>query len=141
MTKRDRIIRKNIMKAAHRYAKQYIALVGNYAIALKIALKLVWKYRKMKQAGEIKDAWLASHEAAFIYREMKPEYVAGVPAWAIEKDLYRSDASRVLFYTEKTEVVKETEKALQIQFQTYEPEDEYRTTRTIWVAKSIMQEA
>lgn len=141
MTKHDRVVRKMLMKAAHKYAKQYVEMVGDYAVALKLALKIVWKYRKMKQAGKIENDRLAANESAFVYSEMKPEFVAGVPVWAIEKDLNSFAVERVLFHTEKTEVLKETAKALQIQFQTYEPEDDYRTTSRIWVAKSVMQEA
>lgn len=67
---------KRIMKRAHRKARKMVAMVGNYAVALKLALKLVWK-----SFHEYAQRWAIEHrgEIAKAEREAK-QAKAVVPA-------------------------------------------------------------
>ncbi|MCI1985332.1 MAG: hypothetical protein LKJ69_01455 [Lactobacillus sp.] len=122
----------DVMRWAHEYAHLIKSLVGDYQIAFGITLRLVWQYVNGHNAHVRMDVWMLD--------KLRPNDVAGVPAWVIEKDFrFRMDRKLVFFHTVSTEVVKETAKALQIQFNVYDPDDfDYKSTRTVWVAKSVM---
>lgn len=124
--------RRSIMISAHNVADMINNLVGDYQIAMSIALKFVYAYRNSdtREYGDVESA---------AYHEFMPESVAGVPAWAIKHDFVASSADDILFYTTNSTITKETEKAIQIEFETVNPdEDGYVDHHTTWVAKSIM---
>lgn len=130
------------MKDAHKVAKVIVDLVGNYSIALSFALKFVNKYNKNVKAlraakDSVKLFELKSVTAA-AYDEFMPKSVAGVPAWAIEKDFSNAGAKDILFFTIKSEVTSETEKAVQISFDTKNPKENFIDHHKTWVAKSIL---
>jgi len=72
------------------------------------------------------------------FDEFEPESVAGVPAWAIKKGFSRAGAKDILFFTIKSEVTSETEKAVQISFDTKNPDEDIIDNHKTWVAKSIL---
>lgn len=130
--KRINACRRSIMISAHTIADMISNLVGDYQIAMSIALKFVYACRKSGKSGD-----RAIELAA--YNAFMPESVAGVPAWAIKHDFVPSSADDILFYTINSEITKETEKAVQVDFETVNPdEDGYVDHHTTWVAKSIM---
>lgn len=65
--------KSNLMKAAHKIAKQTVAIVGDYLIDLKLALKTVWGeamkeeviYHKMKDGEKLQDALNEIDKKAF----------------------------------------------------------------------------
>lgn len=135
--------KKRLMKNAHKVAKEIVSIVGNYSIALSFALKFVYKYNKIvkKLIAEkgISGYFYPAIEVA-ARNEFKPESVAGVPTWAIEKDHVgmRASIKDILFFTIETKVIKETEKAIQIVFYTKNPKENFVDQHKMWVAKSIL---
>lgn len=122
--------RRMRMVSAHNVAKLIVTMVGDYQIAMSIALKFVYKCEKEGNVLHVKDA----ARQAFV-----PKSVAGVPAWAIKKDFGRASADDILFFTVNFETIKETEKAIQISFDTKNPhENGYVDHHKAWVAKSIL---
>lgn len=100
---------KRIMKRAHRKARKMVSLVGNYAIALKLALKLVWK-----SFHEYAQRWAIEHrgEIAKAEREAK-QAKAVVPADKIAEleangwsRWTKGDYDRLYFNVEKVDGVK-----------------------------------
>lgn len=133
--------KKRLMKNAHKVAKEIVSLVGNYSIALSFALKFVYKYNKI-----VKKLIAEKGISGYFYpaikvaarNEFKPESVAGVPAWAIEKDFSRASVQDILFFTIDSQIIKETEKAIQINFDTKNPKENFIDHHQTWVAKSIL---
>lgn len=131
-----------LMRDAHKVAKVIVNLVGNYSIAMSFALKFVNAYNK--NVKELK----ANHDAVKLFEmkrveaaardEFMPESVAGVPAWAIKKDFLNASATDILFFTVDSKVIKETEKAVQINFDTKNPKEDIIDHHQTWVAKSIL---
>lgn len=135
--------RSHIMHDAHMVAKFIVNAVGDYQIAMSLALKFVYKFRAEKKAAkdahdavkltQLGEIWTAAPRA------FEPEFVAGVPAWAIKKDFSQAGAQDVLFFTVETKIVKKTEKAVQVEFSTKNPKEHgFIDHPTTWVAKSIM---
>jgi len=144
--RRLRIHRRNTMRDAHRVAKLIANLVGDYQIALSIALKFVYQYNAERKAvaatkDTVKIYTFKSLDSA-AKAAFEPKHVANVPAWAIKKDFLPSSAFDILFYTINFETIKETEKAFQLKIYTKNPvENGYIDHHTTWVAKSIMEQA
>ncbi|KAE9563312.1 hypothetical protein ATN96_11050 [Companilactobacillus paralimentarius] len=130
------------MKDAHKVAKIIVSSVGNYSIALGFALKFVNKYDKnVKALRAAKDAvklFKLKRVTDAAYDEFMPKSVAGVPAWAIKKDFSRAGAKDILFFTIKSEIISETEKTVQISFDTKNPKEDIIDHHKTWVAKSIL---
>lgn len=133
--------KKRLMKNAHKIAKEIVNLVGDYSIAMSFALKFVYKYNKIvkKLIAEkgISGYFYPAIETA-ARNEFKPESVAGVPAWAIEKDFSGASVQDILFFTIDSQIIKETEKAVQISFDTKNPKENFIDHHKTWVAKSIL---
>ncbi|CAJ1188668.1 hypothetical protein FD33_GL000003 [Companilactobacillus paralimentarius DSM 13238 = JCM 10415] len=131
-----------LMKDAHKVAKIIVSSVGNYSIALGFALKFVNKYDKnVKALRAAKDAvklFKLKRVTDAAYDEFMPKSVAGVPAWAIKKDFSRAGAKDILFFTIKSEIISETEKTVQISFDTKNPKEDIIDHHKTWVAKSIL---
>lgn len=122
--------RRTTMISAHNVAKLIVTMVGDYQIAMSIALKFVYKCKK---EGNILHATDEARKA------FTPKSVAGVPAWAIRKDFGHASADDILFFTINFETIKETDKAVQISFDTKNPhENGYVDHHKAWVAKSIL---
>jgi len=138
----NRVQRKHIMQDAHIVAKMIANLCGNYQVAMSFALKFVYAYRAKRAAVKATGDKVAMYSfkslEAAAYEEFTPESVNGVPTWAIRKDFSRCSADDILFYTIGFEVIKETEKAVQVKFDTVNPDENgYVDHHTTWVAKSI----
>ncbi|CAA66753.1 hypothetical protein phig1ep12 [Lactobacillus phage phig1e] len=145
MSKQDRINRRrrNIMKDAHRIAKLIVSNVGDYMVAMKLALKTVYAYKAMRKEVSSRGNAVEMHTLplldGYARQQFEPEFVAGIPAWAIKKDFMSSSAQDILYFTIDTKVVKETEKAVEIEFATKNPKEHgYVDHHHTWVAKSIM---
>lgn len=149
MTKEQRrayrlsVRRSALMQDAHKVAKLIANLVGNYSIALSFALKFVNAYNKeIDEARATKDmiklGSMKQLEGAAL-DEFAPKSVAGVPAWALKKDFSKTGTTDILFFTIKAETIQETEKAVQISFDTKNPhENGFIDHHKAWVAKSIL---
>lgn len=140
------IRRRDIMRDAHQVAKVIVNNVGNYQIAMSFALKFVYAYRADQKAAH--DARRAGKRYVRKYvrdvvksafRHFEPKMVAGVPVWAIYKDFPSYAAGDIVWFTTETKKVSETEKAVQIEFTTENPQMHGLVDSHItWVAKSIM---
>lgn len=148
MSKQDRKNRRisrrrsKIMKDAHRIAKLIVANVGDYMVAMKLALKLVYTYKalykEVRDRGDVFEIQVFPSLDLYARRQFEPTSIAGVPAWAIKKDFMRASVQDILFFTIETKVIKETEKAVQIEFTTKNPLEPRNDHHKTWVAKSIM---
>lgn len=119
MAKQKMMTKKQMMISAHAIAKQIVEFTENYQIALSLALKEVWRQVKLynKKRFGVEAIWSA---AARICRpvEKKDENVDGVPAWIIRKNLGQSEAYAVLNECNGSSVIRETEKAVLVSFDT-----------------------
>ena len=131
-----------LMKDAHKVAKVIVEIVGNYSIAMSFALKFVNKYNKhvkeLKAAKNATKLFELKSVVSAAYDEFTPKSIAGVPAWAIKEDFSNAGAKDILFFTIKSKVVSETEKAVQISFDTKNPKEDIIDHHKTWVAKSIL---
>lgn len=130
-----------LMKDAHKVAKIIVNSVGDYSIALGLALKFVNNYNKnikaLRAEKKIGNTFYPRLEVA-AYEEFKPDSIVGIPAWAIEKDFSKSGAKDVLFFTVEVEVIEETEKAFRVSFETKNPKENFSDHSKAWIAKSIL---
>lgn len=131
---------QRVMKNAHTVAHEIVRFVGDYQIALSIALKISYKYDNAQSESKNKRAaWRkVGSVVSFAYHELTPDYVAGVPTWAIKNDFASTYAGNILHDTFKTEITEETEKAVKIVFYLADQFGKYAHVGT-WVAKSIMK--
>lgn len=131
-----------LMKDAHKVAKEIVNLVGNYSIAMSFALKFVNAYNKkvaeLRAANDTVKLFEMKRLEVAARDEFTPKSVASVPAWAIRNDFSKAGASDILFFTINTEVLQETEKAIQISFDTKNPKEDIIDHHKTWVAKSIL---
>jgi len=132
--------RKNIMKAAHKIAKEINKVVGNYQISLSIALKEVW--RQVKLYDKKRFGQMAIENAIDRLTETKEEkanyssnYSFGIiPNWLMKKNLNRQELMALDTATIADMVVaKETEKAKLFAWTT----DFGRVT--MWAPKSVLK--
>ncbi|HJB78500.1 MAG TPA: hypothetical protein H9767_03315 [Candidatus Nosocomiicoccus stercorigallinarum] len=125
--------KKEMMKAAHKIAKQLVKHTENYGIALSMAMKHVWNIAKIG-VRQINDMGVQS-AVANLTKQSQPKVsrnVDGVPEWIIRKNLNENQAYAVLNENNKTFVVRETEKAKLFKFDT-----EYGYIE-MWSPKSVL---
>ncbi|WP_434716693.1 hypothetical protein [Lacticaseibacillus paracasei] len=127
--------KRNMMKAAHAIAKEIVEEVGDYQIALSIALKEVWRQVKLygkKRFGDV--AVLTASQRLVTPKQDRNANIYGVPAWIIKKNLSQDEASAVLSRTAGISIVRETEKAQLVRFDTDFGNVEMWTPKSVLVA-------
>lgn len=150
---------KMIMKAAHKVAKDIASYVGDYEIAYTFALRQAWdtakrlNHRNARRVARGKEAKPASvdfiannvmnrckafNDAKQAEADAKAQFIFGVPTWIIRKNAGFLEAREVIDNTVSAETVAETEKAVQVKFNTYCKLDDYASTVTVWVPKSVL---
>lgn len=125
----------NMMKAAHSIARESVDEVGDYQIALSIALKEVWRQAKLygkKRFGDV--AVLTASQRLVTPKEDRNANIYGVPTWIIKKNLSQDEASAVLSRTAGMSIVRETEKAQLVRFDTDFGNVEMWTPKSVLVA-------
>lgn len=130
--------KKTLMKQAHKIAKKIVKEVGNYMVALKLALKKIWA---MAKAGRKRMSDSAFKGAIYELKHKKREYNGpeffwlgrqGVPVWLMEKNLDQTELwGAQLAYNIGVE--RETEKALLLCFET-----DFGNI-TMWAPKSVVK--
>ncbi len=115
--------KRNLMKQAHKLAKKIVEKVGDYIIALKLALKKVWV---MVKAGRKKMSDTAFKSALYELTHEKKEYNGpeffwlgskGIPLWLMDNNLDQSEMQgAMLAYNIYAE--RYTEKAVLVVFET-----------------------
>lgn len=130
--------KKNLMKQAHKLAKKIVEKVGDYIIALKLALKKVWA---MAKAGREKMSDTAFKSALYELTHQKKEYNGpeffwlgskGIPVWLMDNNLDQTELwGAQLAYNMYAE--RETEKAALIVFET-----DFGNI-TMWAPKSVIK--
>ena len=129
--------KQHIFKTAHKIAKGIVKEVGNYQIALQIALKEVYRqiklYDKKRFGNEAVESAIYRLGTAQEIKDFDKEsekYVYGIAKWFYNKEFTNAQA-QMLIYLEDEKIVKETEKAYKIAFFT-----EYGLFEK-WIPKSI----
>lgn len=125
--------KKQMMKAANKIAKEIVSEVGDYRIAMSLALKEVWRQVKAydkKRFGEV--AILTAAER--LTTPKRANNVYGVPAWIITNNLTQSEADAVFTAAESLTVVRETEKAELVSFGTKFGSIQMWTPKSVLVA-------
>lgn len=130
--------KKALMKQAHKIAKKIVKEVGNYMVALKLALKKIWA---MAKAGRKRMSDSAFKGAIYELTHKKREYNGpdffwlgskGIPVWLMEKNLDPTELwGAQLAYSIGIE--RETEKAALIVFET-----DFGNI-TMWAPKSVIK--
>lgn len=115
--------RKMIMTNAHRIAKLIVREIGDYEIALSLALKNVWHAIKTWNKKRFTKESLASaaHYLTtpnYVRRNIKiaTSYYEGIPLWIMENNLTPSEYSALMCDGVEPKIVKETEKAVDFEF-------------------------
>lgn len=122
--------RKNLMKKAHEVAKKINSKVGNYQIALSLALKDLWKIKKTYHK-KVLNVYTVESAVKFLTGKSTPKNTFGVPQWFINKNLpLEEQAALAEAYGAFTK--RETAKAELINFDT-----PYGYIN-VWVPKSIL---
>lgn len=90
------------MKQAHKIAKKIVKEVGNYMVALKLALKKIWA---MAKAGRKRMSDSAFNGAVYELTHKQydgPEFFwlgrQGVPVWLMEKNLDQTEKALLLCF-------------------------------------------
>lgn len=130
--------KKTLMKQAHKIAKKIVKEVGNYMVALKLALKKIWA---MAKAGRKRMSDSAFKGTIYELTHKKREYNGpdffwlgskGIPVWLMEKNLDPTELwGAQLAYSIGIE--RETEKAALIVFET-----DFGNI-TMWAPKSVIK--
>lgn len=128
--------KKNLMKQAHKLAKELVKKVGDYMVALKLALKKVWA---MAKAGRKKMSDSAFKEALYELTHKQyngPEFFwlgsKGIPLWLMDNNLDQSEMQgAMLAYNIYAE--RYTEKAVLVVFET-----DFGNI-TMWAPKSVVK--
>lgn len=128
--------KKQIMKQAHKLAKEIVKEVGNYMVALKLALKKIWA---MVKAGRKRMSDSAFKNALYELTHKQyngPEFFwlgsKGIPVWLMEKNLDQAEMQgAMLAYNMYAK--RETEKAALIVFET-----DFGNI-TMWSPKSVIK--
>lgn len=107
---------KKVLEVSHKVAKYLVAKTDDYMIALKFAMKYVWgMVRKGKtrigQKTIERVVWTLSHPRV-------ERNIDGIPMWIIEKNLSFEQQRAVRCGDPVTKVLKETEKAINVCFET-----------------------
>ncbi|TDM12646.1 hypothetical protein [Macrococcus bovicus] len=112
--------KKHMMVSAHRIAQRIVKEVGNYSIALSLALKEVW--RQVKTYNKKRFGWEAIYSAerrlCTPKQQSSNKNVGGVPEWIIRKNLTTEEAFAVINSYSQVTIRKETEKAVLVDFHT-----------------------
>lgn len=127
--------KKQMMVSAHKIAKQIVKFVGDYMVALSLALKEVWRQVKTYNKKRFGAEAIYSAAARLTYPKVeakKDQNVDGVPAWIIRKNLSQNEAYAVLNECSGSTVIRETEKAVLVSFDT-----EYGKIE-MWSPKSVL---
>src|SRR5690625_2766390 len=128
--------KRNMMRYAHKIAKGIVGEVGDYQIALSLALKEIWRQVKLYDKKRFTKYSIATACDRIKQPQMKgygkQEDVFGVPAWIIRKSLSNDEAYAVLNESDNMNVVRETEKAQLVEFFT-----NYGKV-TMWTPKSVL---
>lgn len=119
MTKKNwnyKMSRKMIMSNAHDLAHAINRQIGCYEISYKIALKYVWnsvKTYNKRSFGQMafENAVAKITQATSLFND-DGRYFDGIPAWILRKNLNGYDYEAVSGHFNRTEVVRETEKAI-----------------------------
>lgn len=127
--------KQEIMKKAHKIAKQMKVRTRNYQIALSFALKLVWadttKDWNMKEIAEYLNETRNEFNGVKVVETTQDLANAEIPAWLIKKNLTSAEQSAINYGAEKT-IKRETEKAVLFQFTT-----DFGTIE-MWAPKSVL---
>lgn len=108
------------MKSAHLLAKNIVDFVGDYKIALKIAMKKLWdalKKGKKRFGKNWADNVAMFMEFARIRKIEGEQNFFGIPGWVINKNL-NSQESVSVKGADSCKVERETEKAILVSFDT-----------------------
>lgn len=98
------------MTFAHKVAKMIAKLVGDYMVALKLALKYVWG---MVRKGAKRWGQKTVERVALTLVAPKVEAnIDGIPMWIIEKNLQQDEVSAIKCGGGYYVATKETEKAV-----------------------------
>lgn len=125
--------KRNMMKYAHQLAKLLVEQTGDYQIALSFALKEVWRQVKLYDKKRFtKNSIMSAYVRLRQPRRNNTRNVFGVPAWIIRKNLTNEEAYAVLNECDSMKVVRETEKAQLVEFDT-----NYGRVR-MWTPKSVL---
>lgn len=107
---------QKVTEVSHKVAKELVKKTGNYMIALKFAMKYVWG---MVRKGKMRiGAKTIARVVATLSRPRVEANIDGVPMWIINKNLSVEEASAIQCGHPTTKIIKETEKALNIMFET-----------------------
>ncbi|GAX05377.1 hypothetical protein IWT25_00681 [Secundilactobacillus pentosiphilus] len=127
--------KSQMFKAAHEIAHEIVGATDNYQIAFSFALKEVWRQVKTYNKKRFGDAAIVNAGIRLVTTpEMKRqnEYVEGVPTWIIRKNLNEQEAFAVCNTTNSFDIVRETEKAELVSFNT-----DYGYVE-MWTPKSVL---
>lgn len=129
--------KRHIFKTAHKIAKEIVREVGDYQIALSIALKEI--YRQIKLYNKKRFGQEAVYNAIYRLTTSKEEryiinnYTSGIPNWFLTQNLSSQEYYAVqMAGPGDVYQVKETEKAVRLCFIA-----EGYGTATLWVPKSL----
>lgn len=128
--------KKTLMIAAHKLAKKLVAKTGNYAIALKLALKKIWAMAKSGRKrmseyafkGAIYDLTHKPYNGPAFFWSGKQ----GVPEWLMKKNLSQAEYDGA-HQAYSVYAKRETAKAVLINFDT----DFGKIT--MWAPKSVVK--
>ena len=128
--------KRNMMKYAHKIAKELVKDTKNYQMALSLALKEIWRQVKLYNKKRFTQYSLATAYDRIRQPQMsgkgQQDDVYGVPAWVINNNLDSDESYAVLNECEGMSVVRETEKAQLVEFVT-----NYGKV-TMWTPKSVL---
>ncbi len=112
--------KRHMMKSAHKIAKMIKHLVGDYMIALKLALKEVWRLVKTYDKKRFTEVAIYTTAVRLGTERDKNQgrFVGGAPEWIIRKNLSQEEAYAVLNNGPNVSQKRETEKAVLLDFHT-----------------------
>jgi len=117
--------RKMIMINAHRIAKLIVKEIGDYEIALSLALKNVWhaiktwnKKRFTKESLTSAAHYLTTPNYVRKNIKIATSYYEGIPLWIMENNLLPTQFQILMSNAVSPKISKETEKAIDFEFDT-----------------------
>jgi hypothetical protein len=125
------------MTAAHQVAKLIQYRAGDYSIALKFALRYVYKY-----IAESRTKNCCLCDGTFLYSAKKyfiPEYLNDIPTWAILDSFFRDTALDIIYHADIS-VDKESDMAYRFRYDLKKDADhDHDVVYYAWTAKSILK--
>lgn len=126
--------KKTLMRTAHKIASMIVDSVEDYMVALKLALKYVWRMVKKYNKKRFGAVALYNAEAIlttprFFVEDKK--YIDGVPTWLINENLSQQESYAVRNECDGIDIKRETEKAVLVDFAT-----PYGSV-SMWAPKSV----